>query len=131
MSDITETNNIMQDYDLPHHGVVKEDSSTTKLRVVFDGSAKTTTSVSLHDTVMVDSKIQENLISILLRYRVHQAAMTADIEQMFRQINVDTKDAEYQKILWHKNVDEEIKGFRLITVTYGKARATYLSVRTL
>ncbi|SPP89864.1 Hypothetical predicted protein, partial [Drosophila guanche] len=29
-------------YFLPHHCVIKEDSSTTKLRVVFDGSAATT-----------------------------------------------------------------------------------------
>ena len=28
-------------YYLPHHCVFKEDSTTTKLRVVFDGSAKT------------------------------------------------------------------------------------------
>ena len=30
-------------YFLPHHCVFKEDSTTTKLRVVFDGSAKTST----------------------------------------------------------------------------------------
>ena len=35
-------------YYLPHHCVFKEDSTTTKLRVVFDGSAKTTNGVSIN-----------------------------------------------------------------------------------
>ncbi|XP_039315481.1 uncharacterized protein LOC113002965 [Solenopsis invicta] len=38
---------------LPHHGVIRESSTTTKLRVVFDGSAKTASGVSLNDTLMV------------------------------------------------------------------------------
>ncbi|EDW36724.1 GL15655 [Drosophila persimilis] len=39
-------------YFLPHHCVIEEDSSTTKLRVVFDGCAATTSSLSLNDLLM-------------------------------------------------------------------------------
>ena len=38
---------------LLHHDVVKESSTTTKHRVVFDGSAKTENGPSLNDTLMV------------------------------------------------------------------------------
>ena len=40
-------------YYLPMHAVYKESSSTTKLRVVFDASAKTSTLTSLNDILMV------------------------------------------------------------------------------
>jgi hypothetical protein len=38
-------------YFIPHHGVLKEDAITTKLRVVFDASAKTTNGKSLNETI--------------------------------------------------------------------------------
>ena len=44
---------------LPHHCVFKEDSTTTKLRVVFDGSAKTTKGVSINDALMVGPVVQD------------------------------------------------------------------------
>ncbi|XP_054709120.1 uncharacterized protein LOC129218823 [Uloborus diversus] len=56
-------------YYLPHHGVVKESSSTTKLRVVFDASAKSTSGLSLNDLLMTGPRIQQELFPILLRFR--------------------------------------------------------------
>ena len=47
-------------YYLPHHGVIKESSDTTKLRVVFDGSESSTTGVSLSDTLHTEPKLQED-----------------------------------------------------------------------
>jgi hypothetical protein len=53
---------------LPHHAVFKESSTTTKSRVIFDASAKSTTGVSLNDILMVGPTIQQDLISIVLRF---------------------------------------------------------------
>ncbi|XP_033218066.1 uncharacterized protein LOC117173536 [Belonocnema kinseyi] len=69
-----------QGYYLPHHAVVKTCSLTTKTRVVFDDSAKTTTGISLNDSLMVGPIIQEDLFSIITRFRTFQYALTADIE---------------------------------------------------
>jgi hypothetical protein len=65
-------------YYLPHHGVTKEESTTTQLRVVFDASAKTSNQKSLNDLLLIGPKIQSHLYSILLPFREH-VAFTADI----------------------------------------------------
>ena len=69
---------------LPHHAVFKESSITTKTQVVFDTPAKDTTCVSLNDMLMVGPTIQQDLISIVLKFRMHVYAMTADISKMYR-----------------------------------------------
>nr|XP_033199424.1 uncharacterized protein LOC117161785 [Bombus vancouverensis nearcticus] len=56
-------------YYLPHHGVTKASSQTTKLRVVFDGSAPSTTGTSLNDTLYTGPKLQEDLFSPYLAIR--------------------------------------------------------------
>lgn len=38
--------------------------------------------------------VQEDLFTILLRFRKHQYVLTADIEKMFRQIAVATEDQD-------------------------------------
>lgn len=120
-----------QGYYLPHHAVIKEQSLTTKTRVVFDGSAKTSTGISLNDSLMVGPNIQEELFSIVIRFRCFLYVLTADIQQMYRQILVDKKDRQFQRILWRKNPDEPIQTYTLNTVTFGTACAPFLAVRTL
>jgi len=46
---------------MPHHGIVKETSSTTKLRVVFNGSEKSSNGVSFNDIMMAGPKVQDDL----------------------------------------------------------------------
>ncbi|XP_076230178.1 uncharacterized protein LOC143175315 [Nomia melanderi] len=116
---------------LPHHAVIKEGSTTTKLRVVFDGSAKTSTGISLNDTQRVGSTVQSELIDILLRFRTHKYVLSADIEKMYRQILVKPKKRCLQRILWRPNQDSPIETYELKTVTYGTASAPFLATRVL
>ena len=77
---------------LPHPCVFKDDSTTTELRVVFDGSAKTSTGKSLNDTLMVGPTVQDDLYSIILRFGVVPVALSAHIEKMYRQVALDVPD---------------------------------------
>ncbi|XP_033231645.1 uncharacterized protein LOC117182650 [Belonocnema kinseyi] len=70
---------------LQHRAVVKEDSLTTRVRIVFDGSAKTLTEISLNETLMVGPTIHDDIFSLILRFRQHQYVLTGDIEKICRQ----------------------------------------------
>ncbi|XP_051167313.1 uncharacterized protein LOC127285374 [Leptopilina boulardi] len=118
-------------YFLPHHAVFKEDSITTKTRVVFNGSAKSSTGISLNDTFFIGPTIQNNLFSIVLRFRSFPYALTADIQQMYRQIEIAEKDRVFQKILWRFSPEEPIQIYTLNTVTFGTSCAPFLAIRTL
>lgn len=103
-------------YYLPHHAMYKKTSSTTKLRVVFDGSCKTSTGISFNDVLMVGPTVEHDLFSILARFTY---ALTADITKMYRQVLVDPAQTSLQRILWRDSPSKPIKTFELLTVTYG------------
>ncbi|XP_076381801.1 uncharacterized protein LOC143260421 [Megalopta genalis] len=115
---------------LPHHAVEKPSSTTTKVRVVFDGAAKSTSGLSLNDTLLTGPTIQDNLFTLLIRFRMHAVVLTADIEKMYRQFIVRPDDRAYQRILW-RDRHGEIATFELNTVTFGLSSAPYLAIRCL
>lgn len=118
-------------YFMPHHGVFRELSTTTKLRVVFDASAPSSSGKSLNDLQLVGPPIQGDLIAILLRFRQHKYVACADVEKMYRQCLVDEGQRTLQMILWRDHPSKPIGIFKLNTVTYGTASAPFLSVRCL
>ncbi|XP_011881172.1 PREDICTED: uncharacterized protein LOC105569364, partial [Vollenhovia emeryi] len=116
-------------YYMPHHAVMKESSNTTKLRVVFDASAKTSNGVSLNDTLLTGPTIQDDLFTHLIRFRSHRYAIIGDIEKMYRQVLVHEEDRHYQQILWR--IHDEIKTLQLNTLTFGVSSAPFLAIRVI
>ncbi|XP_070068173.1 uncharacterized protein [Drosophila takahashii] len=116
---------------LPHHAVIKVDSLTTKCRVVFDGSGKVSSGISLNDRLHVGPPIQRDLLGVCLRFRQHRYVLCADIKKMFRGIQVAKPHTNFQRIVWRKNEKEPILRFRLLTVTYGLAPSPFLAFRVL
>jgi len=123
--------NIHPQFYLPHHCVLKEDSVTTKLRVVFDASNKSTTGISLNDALMVGPVLQQDLFSILLRFREFKYVITSDIAKMYRQVLLDDAQTALQRIVWRNNPTEGIKTYELVTLTYGTAPASFLATKVL
>lgn len=116
---------------LPHHPVLREDKETTKTRIVFDASCKGTNGISLNDELLSGPVLQEDLRYIIMRWRMHAICFAADIQKMYRMIIINKEDADFQRILWRNNSNEEIKDYRLLTVTFGTTSAPYLAVKTL
>ncbi|XP_076765058.1 uncharacterized protein LOC143432170 [Xylocopa sonorina] len=109
----------------------EESSVTSKISVVFDGSAKTSTGISLNDTLIVGPTLQDDLFSIITHFRSYTYVLNVDIEKMYRQVLIDPEDSKYQKIVWRLNPSESLRSYALNTVTYGTASAPYLAVRCL
>ena len=75
-------------YYLPMHGVSKEASTSTKLRVEFDASARTTSGVSLNDQFLAGPNLYPHLTSIIIAFRQHKIAMIGNISKMFLEIGL-------------------------------------------
>nr|XP_049702493.1 uncharacterized protein LOC126055825 isoform X8 [Helicoverpa armigera] len=118
-------------YFIPHHGVIRDSSTTTKLRVVFDASAPTSTGVSLNDIQMVGPVVQDDLFSILTRFRQHKYVVSGDVEKMYRGIQLSPDQRSLQKIVFRFDPSEPLRSYTLNTVTYGTASAPYLATKCL
>ena len=57
---------------LPHHGVMKPNSTTTKLRVVFSGSAKTSSGLTVNDIMHAGANLLLNIFDVLIWSRHHR-----------------------------------------------------------
>lgn len=115
---------------IPHHCVLKPDSLSTRLRVVFNASQKVN-NLSLNDTLLIGPKLQKDIVQILLNFRLHEVVLTADIKKMYRQILINSNHQDYQRILWRFDSSSPVLDFRLRTITYGVSSAPYLALRTL
>ncbi|KAK9679942.1 hypothetical protein QE152_g39546 [Popillia japonica] len=116
-------------YYIPLRAVIREESLTTKLRVVFDASAPTSNGISFNNIQMTGPTMQNELFSILLRFRQYQYVIAGDIAKMYRQILVTPEQRHLQRFLWRENNATPIETFELNTVTYGTTAAPFLAIR--
>ena len=70
---------------MPHHGVVREDKQTTKLRLVFDGSAKPDgNSPSINECLEKGPNLVPNLFDTVIKFRGYPIGIVSHIEKAFR-----------------------------------------------
>ena len=91
---------------LPHFAVVKQDRSTTKVRIVFNAATRYH-GVSLNDVVFQGPKLQHDLFDVLLRFRRYPVAVMCDISEMYLRIELIPEDRPYHRFLWRDmNTDQ-------------------------
>ena len=88
---------------LPHHNVVNP-KKPEKTRVVFDCAAKYH-GTSLNENVLQGPDLTNSLVGVLTRFRQETVALIADIEAMFHQVRVDSRDVDALRFLWFHNGD--------------------------
>lgn len=84
----------------PHRSLVKMGRTSTKVRPVFDASARDRHGNSLNDALFTGSKKQRDPTKILIRFRRFPVAISSDIKQMFFCFDIRQEDLKYQRFLW-------------------------------
>ncbi|XP_057292161.1 uncharacterized protein LOC130614736 [Hydractinia symbiolongicarpus] len=113
---------------LPHHPVVRQDKSTTKVRPVFDGSCAVH-KPSLNDILNSGPNLLAKVFDILLRFRTNYVALVADIQQAFLNIEIAEKDRNYLRFLWKENPtenDSKLIIYRFLRVVFGLTCSPFL-----
>ena len=115
---------------LPHHPVVREDKTSTKVRPVFDGSAKTSSGSSLNDCLEVGPNLNPDLLDVLLRFRFPLFPFVADIRKAFLQVSLHPDDRDLCRFLW-EDCEQSLKTFRFTRIAFGLVSSPFLLAATV
>jgi len=122
---------------IPHHAVVTPSKATTKVRIVYDASAKTASqNPSLNECLHRGPVILEDLGGLLLRFRKHRVVLLADIEKAFLQVGLNQKDRDATRFLWLKDptqpvTEHNIQAYRFCRVPFGIVCSPFLLAATV
>ena len=114
---------------MPHRPVVRETAVSSKVRPVFDASARGYNGVSLNDCMEVGPNLLSNLTEILLRFRRWCIGISSDVEKAFLQISVSEGDRDVHRFLW--NQGGETKHMRFRRVPFGNCASPFLLNATI
>eukprot|EP00112_Aurelia_sp_Birch-Aquarium-sp1_P014174 Seg3041.3 transcript_id=Seg3041.3/GoldUCD/mRNA.D3Y31 product="hypothetical protein" protein_id=Seg3041.3/GoldUCD/D3Y31 len=119
---------------LPHHPVIRQDKTTTKVRIVYDASAKDCNGTSLNSCLYTGPCLLKTVAEIMARFRLFPFALTSDIEKAFLMISIWPPDRNVLRYLWMDDVNSlspQIVTYRFTTVVFGVSWSPFLLNATL
>ncbi|GFS58693.1 integrase catalytic domain-containing protein [Trichonephila clavipes] len=122
---------IDEEHYLPHRPVFKE-NSTTKVRPVFDGSAKEKNSPSINDCLEKGPNVIELIPSLINRFRFGKFGVIADIKKAFLQIGLQERDRPFLRFFWReKGKNDNITVYQHNRVVFGISSSPFLLGATI
>ena len=117
-----------REFYIPHKPVIKETAETTKVRIVFDASAKENEqSPSLNDCLETGPPLQNLLWNVLVRNRLKPIALSADLKQAFLQVVIRADDRDALRFHWIKNKDaSDTEVLRFTRALFGLVQSPFL-----
>ena len=107
---------------IPHHPVITPSKTTTKVRVVYDASAKTRISnKSLNECLYRGPVMLPSLYGLLLRFRLSPIGIVSDVEKAFLNIGLQASDRDVTRFLWlkdtaNKTITNNIQAYRFCRI---------------
>lgn len=104
---------------LPGHPVFREESVSTKTRIVFNASCVSASGKSINQCLYQGPCLLPEIAHVIIRWRMMIIAFVLDITKMFLRIKL-SKDKDYLRFLWRFcKTDMAARIFRMIAVTFG------------
>ena len=107
---------------IPHHAVIHQEMATTKFCIMYNGSAKIANSEpSINECLQTGSNLIPKLFDVLVCFRSHRIAVTADIEKTFLMISIIPTNHDVLRFLWFQGptkLDSPILHFCFIHVLF-------------
>ncbi|XP_035215539.1 uncharacterized protein LOC118189100 [Stegodyphus dumicola] len=119
-------------YYMPHRAVISPDKGTSRVRIVFDASCKEEITISLNDLLQVGPNLNPNILDVILKFREHDIAFSADIEKAFLVISIAEEDRKYLTYLWFQNDNSE--SFKIMNMTrllFGISTSPFILAATI
>ncbi|CAI5446829.1 unnamed protein product [Caenorhabditis angaria] len=107
-------------YYIPHRAVIKNDSATTKTRIVYDGSSKQRGCLSLNECAFAGPSILQSIVGILLRARTRKFLVTADVEKAFHMVSLQEQCRDLTRFLWLKDINKPPTSNNIITLRFAR-----------
>ena len=116
---------------IPHTEVLKPESESTPLRIVFNSSIKYC-GFSLNEMWAKGPDVLNSLFGILLRIRKFPVAFTCDLSKMYNQVALSLFDMHCHRILW-RDFDQNRKPdhYVLTCATFGDKCAGIIAMLAL
>ena len=111
------SNNSIRKWYLPNHPVVNP-NKPGKVKCVHNGASKFH-GTSLNKSLLVGPGLLQNLVFVLLRFRQHHFAVSADIEGMFLQVGVLPEEQPSLRFLWREDPTADVVVHQYTRLIFG------------
>ena len=74
---------------------------------------------------LVGPTVHPPLIDVLLRFRLHRIALTADISMMYGAMELADQDHDLHRFVWRHNPQEPLLDYRMVGLTFGVSASAY------
>ena len=117
-----------KEFYMPHRAVIRENAESTKLRVVYDASARAYDGApSLNECLHTGPPLQNELWNVIVRNRFHPIAVAGDVRKAFLQIRVKEAERDALRFHWIKDKSTgELEVLRFTRVVFGLAPSPFL-----
>ena len=112
---------------IPHKPVVRPCAESTKMRVVYDASARAYDGApSLNDCLHTGPSLQNKLWNVLVRGRFYPVALSGDLQKAFLQVRIKADDRDALRFHWQESAGAKVETLRFTRALFGLTTSPFL-----